>query len=231
MTQAPVLAGISSMATRQVLATLAARCAHETGVRVAVESCGGVEAAKRVAAGEAFDVVWLASDALEELAAAGHVIADSRVDMLRSETWVAVRSGAARPDIGSEAAVREAVLRAKTLGHSTGPSGAHITALLARWGIAEQVAPRIVQAPPGVPVAALIARGEIELGFQQRSEIEGIEGVDAVGPLPGPIARTTTFAGAVCTCSRQPARARALLAFMVLPGNDTVKRGHGMEPA
>ncbi|MQP76166.1 molybdenum ABC transporter substrate-binding protein [Stenotrophomonas sp. MYb238] len=231
MTQAPMLTGISSMATRQVLAALAARCAHETGIHVEVESCGGVEAARRVAAGEAFDVVWLASDALEKLAASGRIIADSRVELLRSETWVAVRKGAARPDIGSEAAVREAVLRAKTLGHSTGPSGAHINALLERWGIAGHVAPRIVQAPPGMPVATLIARGEIELGFQQRSEIEGIEGVDAAGPLPAAIAKTTTFAGAVCACSRQPAHARALLAFMALSANDAVKRGHGMEPA
>lgn len=219
------------MATRQALAELAGRYERAVGSRVAIESVGGVDAARRVAAGERFDVVWLASDAIDELAAGGHVVAGSRTDLMRSDIWVAVKTGTAKPDIGSEAAVREAVRGARTLGCSTGPSGAYLAGLFERWGIADEIAPRIVRAPPGVPVGALIARGEIALGFQQRSEIVGLDGVDAVGPLPEPIQKTTVFSGAVCTASAHAGAARALLDFMAAADSDDVKRSHGMEPA
>ena len=232
MTRVPsALAGISSMATRPALAELAERCERETGLRVEIESVGGVDAAKRVTAGERFDIAWLAADAIDRLAADGHLVAGSRVDLMRSEVWAAVPAGAARPDIGSEAAVREAVRNARTLGYSTGPSGAHLARLFARWGIADEIAPRVVQAPPGVAVGALIARGDVALGFQQRSEIAGVDGVDALGPLPEAIQNVTVFSGAVCTGSTQPDAAASVLAFMAAPACDDTKLRHGMLPA
>ena len=232
MTRVPsALAAISSMATRPALAELAERCERETGLRVEIESVGGVDAAKRVAAGERFDIAWLAADAIGRLAADGHFVAGSRVDLMRSEVWAAVPAGAARPDIGSEAAVREAVRNARTLGYSTGPSGAHLARLFARWGIAEEIALRIVQAPPGVAVGALVARGDVALGFQQRSEIAGLDGVDALGPLPEAIQNVTVFAGAVCAASARPDAAASVLAFMAAPCCDDTKRRHGMLPA
>lgn len=232
MSDAPTrLTGISSMATNQILAELAALYECKRPARVAIESVGGVDAAKRVAAGERFDVVWLASDAIDRLDAAGHVVTGSRVDLMRSDIWVAVRAGATRPDIGSEQSVRDAVRSARTLGCSTGPSGVHVANLFERWGIAGEIAPRIVQAPPGVPVGALIAQGEIELGFQQRSELVCIGGVDAIGPLPEAIQKTTIFSGAICATSTQREAAQALLAFMASPTSADAKRRRGMEPA
>ena len=227
----PALAGISSMATRPALAELAERCERETGLRVEIESVGGVDAAKRIAAGERFDIAWLATDAIDRLAADGHLVAGSRVDLMRSEVWAAVPEGAARPDIGSEAAVREAVRTARTLGYSTGPSGAHLARLFARWGIADEIAPRVVQAPPGVAVGALVARGDVALGFQQRSEIAGLDGVDALGPLPEAIQNVTVFSGAVCAASARPDAAASVLAFMAAPACDDTKLRHGMLPA
>ncbi len=227
----PALAGISSMATRPALAELAARCERETGLRVEIESVGGVDAAKRVAAGERFDIAWLATDAIDRLAADGHLVVGSRVELMRSEVWAAVPAGAARPDIGSEAAVREAVRTARTLGYSTGPSGAHLARLFARWGIAEEIASRVVQAPPGVAVGALVARGDVALGFQQRSEIAGLDGVDALGPLPESIQSVTVFSGAVCAASVRPDAAASVLAFMAAPACDDTKLRHGMLPA
>jgi molybdate transport system substrate-binding protein len=150
---------------------------------------------------------------------------------MRSDIWVAVRAGAPRPDIRSEQSVRAAVRNARTLGYSTGPSGVHLARLFERWGIADEIAPRIVQAPPGVPVGALIATGEIEIGFQQRSELVRISGVDAIGPLPEAIQKTTIFSGAICATSTQPEAARALLAFMASPAAADAKRRRGMEPA
>ena len=115
--------GISSMATREVLGELAAAFERRSGRVVAFESVGGVDAAKRVGSGEPYDVVVLASDAIDKLLGAGRIVAGSKVDLARSGVAVAVRSGAPRPEIGSEEAVRRAVLSARSVGCSTGPSG------------------------------------------------------------------------------------------------------------
>lgn len=227
----PELRCISSMATRALLAELAAAAQAERGIAVTVESVGGVDAARRVAAGEAFDVVVLASDAIDKLLASGHLVPASRVDLVRSGVSVAVPAGAARPDLSSEAALRAAVLAAPTLGYSTGPSGTALLELFERWGIAQAIAPRLVQAPPGVPVAALVARGEVALGFQQLSELLNVPGIEIVGPLPAPVQIVTTFAGALGAAGTQRDAARALLDFMASPACDAAKRTHGMEPA
>lgn len=219
------------MATRQVLAELAAAYQAVSGVAVAIESVGGVDAAKRVAAGEPFDVVFLASDAVRKLIAGGSAVAGSRVDLVRSDVAVAVQAGAPRPDLSTEEAVKQAVLAAPTIGYSTGPSGTALVQLFERWGIAQQVQSKIVQAPPGVPVGTLVARGEVALGFQQRSELIHVEGIDVVGGLPEAIQIVTIFSGAVCAASQQPDTVRALLAFMASPDAADAKRRQGMQPA
>jgi molybdate transport system substrate-binding protein len=228
---ASALRGIASMATRRVLAALAGAYERHAGQQVAVESVGGVDAARRVRAGEPFDFVVLAQGAIDELAGSGHVIAASRVELAASSIALAVREGCVHPDVGSETALRQALLVARSIGWSTGPSGAQLVRLLERWGIAAQVAPRLVQAPPGVPVAALVARGEAELGFQQRSEIVGVAGVELVAPLPAALNLVTVFAGAVCRTAARPSAAAALLAFCAAPQADAQWRGAGMEPA
>src|SRR5512138_496774 len=124
---------------------------------VTLKSVGGVDAAKRVRAGEAFDAVVLASDAIDKLLDEGRIVAGSRVDVARSGVAIAVPAGASHPAIDSEDAVRRAVLAARSLGYSTGPSGTHLARLFERWGIASEVESRIVQAPPGVPVGTLVA--------------------------------------------------------------------------
>jgi len=225
------IAGISSMATRAVLAELAAGYERACGRHVAIESVGGVDAARRVQAGEPFDVVLLAADVIDRLIESGHLKPGSRVDLVCSPVAVAVRAGAPRPDIGSEAAVRQALQSARRLSYSTGPSGAHLLRLFERWGIADEIRPRTVQAPPGVPVGTLIARGEVDLGFQQLSELMHLEGVDVVGTLPDEIAFITTFAAGLCTGSPRAAAVREMLAFMNSPAAAAVKRRHGMEPA
>ena len=218
------------MATRLVLADLAAAYREATGGHVDIESVGGVDAAKRVQAGEAFDVVILASDAIDRLIASGHVVAGSRVDLVRSDVAVAVRAGAGRPDISTEAAVREAVRAARTVGYSTGPSGVALAALFERWGLADELRQRIVTPPPGIPVGALVARGEVELGFQQHSELMHLDGITVLGPLPPAIRIVTTFSGGLCARSEQPEAVHQLLAFMASPGTAEAKRRQGMAP-
>jgi molybdate transport system substrate-binding protein len=225
------LQGISSMATRQVLTQLAQAYGRSAGCTVAIESVGGVDAARRVADGEPFDFVVLASDAIDKLMAAGKLVAGSRVDLVESGVAVAVKADAPRPDIASEAALMRAVLAAPTVGYSTGPSGVALVKLIERWGISQELQGRLLQAPPGVPVGSLVARGEVALGFQQLSELIHLEGISIVGPMPAAVQINTIFSGAVCATSTRPEAVRALLAFMASPAADAAKSSNGMEPA
>jgi molybdate transport system substrate-binding protein len=225
------ITGISSMATRQVLAEAVQDYERLTGQPVVVRSVGGVDAAHRVENGEGFDFVVLAADVIDRLEAAGHVVSGSRVDVARSGVAIAVAAGAPRPDVGTEAALRETILAARSIGYSTGPSGSHLSRLFERWGIAETIAPRVVQAPPGVPVGTLVARGEVELGFQQLSELMHLPGIDVIGSLPTEVQIVTVFAAAICTASRQRDAAKTVLSFLASSEARFAKLRHGMEPA
>ena len=223
------ITGISSMATRQILAELADEWQRQGRGTAAFESVGGVDAARRVHDGEVFDVVVLAADAIDKLAAAGRIVAGSQVGLARSGVAIAVREGAPRPTIDTEAALREAVLAARSVGYSTGPSGTALLKLFERWGIAQAARPRLVQAQPGVPVGELVASGDVELGFQQLSELMHLAGITVLGPMPKGLEIVTTFSGAVCAASSQPEAARALLDFMRSPAGDAARRRHGMQ--
>ena len=226
------IAVISSMATKALLADLTHQFqqAHPE-IEAQVESVGGVDAAKRVQAGEAFDVVALASDAIEKLVAAGHLLAETRVDIVRSAVAVAVPAGTPRPDISTEAALKAAVLAAPTLGYSTGPSGVQLARLFEHWGIAAEIAPRIVTPPPGVPVGSLVAKGEVALGFQQLSELMNLPGITLLGGLPEAVQIVTTFSAAQTVPSTQIAATRSYLDFLASAATAATKRQHGMEPA
>ena len=222
---------ISSMATRKLLQEMVAQFESATSAQVALESVGGVDAAKRVRAGEVFDVVVLAKDAIENLSVSGLLLWDGQVDVVRSGVAIAVRSGEPRPDISTGDAVKQAVLAARTIGYSTGPSGVQLAKLFEAWGIASTLSGRVTVAPPGVPVASLVARGDVALGFQQLSELMGVDGIDIVGALPPEVAITTTFSGAIARTATDEKRARELLQFLTTPAVADIKRRHGMEPA
>ena len=221
---------ISSMATRQVLDDALAAYAAETGDTVQAEAVGGVDAARRVQAGEAFDVVVLAAKAIDGLIQSGRALSP-RVDWVKSGVSIAVRAGDVEPAIDSEDAVRAAVLQASSVGFSTGPSGVYLTGLFERWGIADTIRERIVQAPAGVPVGRLVAEGRVGLGFQQLSELLHVPGIVVLGPLPDSIQTITTFSAAVCATAADPARVRRLLNWLASPATAEAVRRQGMEPA
>jgi molybdate transport system substrate-binding protein len=226
------ITGISSMATRQLLAELLPRYQAATGRAVSIEAVGGVDAARRVRAGEVFDLVILADDVIEKLGAEGHVVVGSRVAFVRSPMAMAVQTGMPRPDISDAEAVRVALMSARSIGYSTGPSGIHLLAVLKSWGLdpaAEEG--RLVQAKPGVPVATLVARGEAAIGIQQLSEFLGEPGIDIVGILPPPVQTVTTFSIAIGTRSNRVEEARAVIAQLNAPAAIEIKRRFGMEPA
>lgn len=223
---------ISSMATRSLLADLCqAWQAVRPDIVVDVESVGGVDAARRVQAGEAFDAVVLAAAAIDQLAAAGRIVPGTRADLVRSGVAVAVRAGAPAVDIGSEEAVRQAVRTAASVSYSTGPSGVHLQQLFDRWGIAEEIRPRLVQAPPGVPVGSLVAKGEVALGFQQLAELMNLPGITVLGPLPPAIQIITVFSAGLSVTSTQAEAVHAFLNWATSPATTDIKRRNGMEAA
>lgn len=220
------------MATKPLLADLATLYqARAPGVQVWVESVGGIDAAKRVQADEAFDGVVLASNAIDTLMTDGKLRAGSRVDLVHSGVAAAVPEGEQSPDISTEAALKAAILSARTLGYSTGPSGVQLAKQFEHWGITEQIKDRIVRAKPGVPVGALIAQGEVALGFQQLSEMRGVAGITVLGPLPEAVQITTIFSGSVATTCQQVEAVQALLAFWASAACTSLKLQHGMQAA
>lgn len=225
------ISGISSMATRQLLAELAAAYRQASGIDVAFESVGGVDAELRVRAGESFDLVVLARDAIDRLLASGRVVAGSPADLVRSPVAIAVRAGCAQPDVTSEAALKHAALAARSIGHSTGPSGTALLELFERWGILDALRPRIVQAPPGVPVARLVADGTAALGFQQLSEMRHAPGIAVLGPMPPGCTIVSVFTAGLCAASTQFEAVRELIHFLRSPAALEAKRRQGMEPA
>jgi molybdate transport system substrate-binding protein len=231
MTNPEPLRGISSMATRQVLAELVLSFSATTRLAVELVSVGGVDAARRVRAGEHFDLVVLAADAIDTLIAEGLLQAEGRRALVDSAVAVAVPAAARRPDIGSEQALQRTLLAARAIGYSTGPSGNALLRLFECWGLAEQLRPRLVQARPGVPVGQLVAAGEVDIGFQQLSELMQLDGIALLGGMPPGLDIVTTFVGAVTTASTRAVQARALLDFMAGPDTAALKQRHGMAAA
>jgi molybdate transport system substrate-binding protein len=216
------------MATRHILADLAGDYAARHGTRVEIRSVGGVEAAKSVRTGETTDIVVLASKVMASLEIEGHLVKGETRDFAHSEIGIAVRAGAILPSVMDEQAVKQAVLDAQKICYSTGPSGDHLKALCEKWGVPPE---RVLIAPPGVPVATLVANGDADLGFQQLSELIGQPGIEVVGPLPPEIQAVTVFSAGIATMSLNPEGARAFVAYLASVETEDAKRRHGMEPA
>lgn len=228
------LRALSSMATKALLNDLCEDFVRQHGFALDLESTGGVDAAKRVASGEEVDLVLLASDAIERLMAAGQVMAHSRGDWVLSSIAMAVPSGHAHPDIRDEASLRAAVQQASRIGYSTGPSGNYLEQLFERWGLAGEVKAKLVVPAPGVPVGKLIANAEVTLGFQQRSELVNLKGIDLLGDLPTDVAYTTVFSSALgLHLGQSPERLAAVRqwqSFLTSDATAQAKLRHGMRP-
>jgi molybdate transport system substrate-binding protein len=184
----------------------------------------------RLAAGEPVDLVIMAGDGLDKLIGEGRIAAGSRVDLARSGIGVAVRAGAPRPDLTSAGALVRAITQAKSVAHSSSASGIYLKGLFRRLGLYETLGDRIRQIE-GEPVGAVVARGEVEIGFQQVSELLPVPGIDFVGPLPPEIQQFTVFSAGIATVAREPDAARALIAHLTAPAAAPLIRQSGMEPA
>jgi molybdate transport system substrate-binding protein len=188
----------------------------------------------RLARGETAVVVILDGGAADELAKRGLVRAGSKVELARSLIGMVVRAGAAKPDIGSVEAFRSTLLAAKSIAYSDSGSGTYLsTTLFPKLGIADQIAgkSRKVRGPPsGEPVAAVVARGEAEIGFQQLSELIHVPGVAFVGAIPAELQPGFSFAAALTSAARQPEAAGALIRFLASPEAAPVILKAGLTP-
>jgi molybdate transport system substrate-binding protein len=188
----------------------------------------------RLARGEAADVVILDGGAADLLGRRGVTRAGSKVELARSQIGMVVRAGAAKPDIGSVAALRSTLLAAKSIAYSDSGSGTYLsTKLFPQLGIADQVAgkSRKVRGPPsGEPVAAVVARGEAEIGFQQVAELIHVPGISYVGTIPAAVQPPTFFAGTITKTARQPEAGSALLRFLASPEAAPVILKAGLTP-
>jgi molybdate transport system substrate-binding protein len=189
----------------------------------------------RLARGETADVVFLDGASADELARRGLVRASSKVDLARSQIGMVVRAGVAKPDIGSVEQFRRTLLAVKSIGYSDSASGTYLsTTLFAKLGIADQVLgkSRKVRGPPsGEPVAAVVARGEVEIGFQQVSELIHVAGVTFVGAIPAELQPGFIFSGAITSAARQPDAGVALLRFLASPEIASTILKAGLTPA
>lgn len=191
---------------------------------------GAASIPNRLKHGEAVDVVIVAADALEELTKAGLIVAGSRVDLARSSIGMAVRTGARKPDITSVAGMRQALLAAQSVAYSASVSGDYLVGeLFPRLEIVDQLK-RKSQRIERERVGAVIARGEVELGFQQISELLPIAGIDLVGPLPPAVQRVTVFSAGIAASAKHPTAARALVAFLAAPAASSIVLKSGLEP-
>jgi molybdate transport system substrate-binding protein len=221
---------IGSPGTRAPYTLLVPGFERATGHRV-MTTWGGVNAvAKRVADGEIADVVMLPAPQIDDLIKLGKLVAGTRVNVATSGVGVAIRAGAPKIDLSSSDGVRKALLAAKTIAYSAGPSGVHIERLIAKWGLTEQLKGKIVPPIPDLPIGEMVARGDAEIGFQQVSELLPVKGIDYLGPLPADIQEVTVFSAAVHKAAGPTDAAQALLKYLTAPEAAPVIRKTGMEP-
>jgi molybdate transport system substrate-binding protein len=179
---------------------------------------------------EAIDVVIMAAPALDDLTKRGKIRADSRVDLVQSKIGVAVKAGAPKPDISTLDALKRTLLAAKSIAYSDSASGVYLsTELFPKLGIADQIKSkcRKIEADP---VGGVVASGEVEIGFQQISELRPVKGIDIVGELPPGAQRVIVFAAAIPTTSKHPEAAKALIQWLASPSNYTLIEKTGLEP-
>lgn len=219
---------MASAAFKEAYLELVPEFERATGHKVVTLWTPSVQMMNRLKSGENVDLVILSAASLDELIKLG--VITSRIDIAKSGVGLAIRAGAPKPDIGSGEALKRAVLAAKSIVYSTGPSGIYLAGLFQRMGITEQLKSK-VKICQGEPAGAVVARGEAEIGFQQVSELLPVAGIDLVGPLPADVQEITVFSAGLHVNAKEPDAARALVQFFRAPAAIPVIRKKGMEPA
>ncbi len=228
MTDAAPIKVLSGGAMRSLMIEIVPLFEGASGIKVEIEFRLTSVLKKEIEDGAIFDLALLPRPELDALVQAGKIRAGSAVDVTRSAVGLAVRAGAAKPDIATVAAFTRTLIAARSIAYSDGPSGAYIAALLERLGIAGAMKPK-TKLTRG-PVAELVASGEAEIGMQQIVAILPIKGAELVGPLPSELQNVIIYAAGIAAHARKPEAARAFIDFMIAPGALRLIRAKGMEP-
>jgi molybdate transport system substrate-binding protein len=221
---------IASTAMREVLEELVPMFERTSGHKVAVSFQSGAVLPAKIKEGAQADLVVTTPETIDALVKAGKVLANSQVDFVRSGAGVAVRAGAPKPDISTPDALRAALLAAKSVGYSQGPSGLHFLGVLARLGIADQIKANGVVPPLGQRVGTLVAKGEAEVGVQQITELLQIPGIDFVGPLPKELQANIVYSTATPATAKERDAAAALVKFLSSAPALPIIKKVGLEP-
>ena len=219
----------TARAIATVLAEIGPEFERTTGYRLSITSDLPPAFARRLSAGEPFDVIVSGSATVDEWSKAGRILPETRIDIARSGIGVEVKAGAAKPDISSVEAFKRALLAAKSIAFLRVGSGIHVADLVERLGVADAIKAKVTR-PESDIVSELVAKGEVELGIVVITQILTTPGVELVGPLPSEVQSYVTFAGAVSATSKTPEAARQLITFLTGATARPVMRKQGMEP-
>ena len=221
---------LSSTAMREALEDLVPMFEKVSGHKVTIVFKSGVDVSAALRAGDQADLAVSTDTALDELVKEGKIVAGSRVDFSRPRVGVAVKAGAPKPDISTADGFRKALLAAKSIGYSKGPSGIHLDGVMKRLGIFDQVKSKLIQPALGVRVGSMVARGEAEIGVQQINELLPIPGIDFVGPLPGELQTVLTYSFAVPATAKERNAAAALVKYLTSEAALPVFKKLGLDP-
>jgi molybdate transport system substrate-binding protein len=219
---------LSGGAMRTLMVEVVPLFERATGHKAEIEFALTSALTRKIEAGAAFDVALLPRPELDELARAGKIASGSTADVTRSTVGICVRADAPKPDIATVEAFKRALIGARSISYSDGPSGAYIAALLARLGIADAMKSKTRLT--GRPVAELVAAGEAEIGLQQIVAILPVKGAELVGPLPSELQNVIIYSAGLSVSAQESAAARALMRFLAAPEVVALIRAKGMGP-
>src|SRR5215471_14264664 len=229
MVHADEIRVLSTQATEEAYRELVPQFEKASGHKVTTVFTGTLDANKRLAAGETYDLLIMSAPSIDEHIKDGKVVPGSRVDLAKSGVGVGVKAGAPKPDIGTTEALKKTLLAAKSIGYSTGPSGIYMIGVFQRMGIADEIKHKLKQTPTGVFVGSIIANGEAEIGFQQVSELSFFPGIDYVGPLPAEVQLITVFSAGIAAGAKQADAAKSLVSFITAPAAGAVFKKHALD--
>jgi molybdate transport system substrate-binding protein len=230
MAQAAEIKLLASTAIKDAYLELLPQFEKVTGHKVTAAWSSTPDIQKRIAAGEAAELVILGNSGTEELLKQGKLAPNSRANFAKSGIGVAVRAGAPKPDISSADAVKKSVLAAKSVAYSAGASGIYLVSMFEKLGISDEVKSKTAMVRPGEPVGEVVARGDAEIGFQQVSELIAVKGIEYLGPLPAELQNITVFSGGIHIATKEADAAAALLKFLTAPPATPTLKKRGLEP-
>jgi len=225
---------MSTVALTPTLDELKPKYEKSSGNKLVIIYSTIAELKKRIEAGETADIMVLSRPALNDLQTQGKVSEGSIANVGSSYVAIGIRAGAPKPDISTAEKLKDALLATKSISYADpakgGASGVYFAKVIDRLGIADQMKPKTVLVP-GAQAGELVAKGEVEMGVAQASEIAAVPGAQVVGPLPGDLNSTIVFAAGVGSASKDPAAAKSLIELLTGPTGAAVLKSKGMDPA